>query len=115
MKNSFQEGNTLPFPAPYAVAPGGGALIGAVFGVSLAALAINEVGQFALVGVHSLPKASGAANLGAKAFWDNTNKNVTATAGSNTLIGAFVPASAAQTAAYASGDTTANVRLNGSF
>ena len=112
----IQDGDTIPFPAPYAVEPGAGALIGAVFGVSLAKLANGEVGQFGLEGVAQLPKATGAAaNLGAKAYWDNTNKNVTATAGGHTLIGVFVPATPAQTAAYASGDTLANVRLNGSF
>ena len=108
MKNSIQEGEVLPFAAPYAVASGGGALIGAVFGVSVNALANAEVGNFELEGVFSLPKATGAATAGAKAYWDNTNKNVTATSTSNTLIGVFV-------AAYASGDTLAQVRLNGSF
>ena len=108
MKNSIQEGDVLPFAAPYAVASGGGALIGSVFGVAVNALANAEVGSFELEGVFTLPKATGAATVGAKAYWDNTNKNVTATVGSNTLIGVFV-------AAYASGDTTAAVRLNGSF
>jgi predicted RecA/RadA family phage recombinase len=109
MKNAIQEGDTLPFAAPYAVASGGGALIGAVFGVAINALANAEVGNFELEGVFTLPKATGAAaTLGARAYWDNTNKNVTATVGSNTLIGVFV-------AAYASGDTAAAVRLNGSF
>ena len=108
MKNSIQEGEALALAAPYAVASGGGALIGSIFGVAVTALANAEVGTFQLCGVHTLPKATGAATVGAKAYWDNTNKNVTATAGSNTLIGVFV-------AAYASGDTLANVRLNGSF
>ena len=108
MKNSIQEGEALALAAPYAVASGGGALIGAIFGVAVTALANAEVGSFQLCGVYSLPKATGAATLGAKAYWDNTNKNVTATSTSNTLIGVFV-------AAYASGDTLANVRLNGSF
>jgi predicted RecA/RadA family phage recombinase len=108
VKNSIQEGDTLPFAAPYAVASGGGALIGSVFGVAINALANAEVGSFELEGVFTLPKATGAATVGAKAYWDNTNKNVTATVGSNTLIGVFV-------AAYASGDTTAAIRLNGAF
>ena len=108
MKNSIQEGEVLALAAPYAVASGGGALIGAIFGVAVTALANAEVGSFQLEGVYTLPKATGAATLGAKAYWDNTNKNVTATATSNTLIGVFV-------AAYASGDTSALVRLNGSF
>jgi predicted RecA/RadA family phage recombinase len=108
VKNSIQEGEALALAAPYAVASGGGALIGAIFGVAVTALANAEVGTFQLCGVYTLPKATGAATLGAKAYWDNTNKNVTATSTSNTLIGVFV-------AAYASGDTSAAVRLNGSF
>ena len=108
MKNSIQDGEILALAAPYAVASGGGALIGSIFGVAVTALANTEVGSFQLCGVYTLPKATGAATVGAKAYWDNTNKNVTATSTSNTLIGVFV-------AAYASGDTTANVRLNGSF
>jgi predicted RecA/RadA family phage recombinase len=108
MKNSIQEGKVLALAAPYAVASGGGALIGAIFGVAVTALANAEVGSFELEGVFALPKATGAATLGQRAYWDNTNKNVTATVGSNTLIGVFV-------AAYASGDTLANVRLNSAF
>lgn len=108
MKNYIQEGDRIALAAPYAVSSGGGALIGAVFGVAVTDLANAEVGTFVLDGVFTLPKATGAATLGAKAYWDNTNKNITATVGSNTLVGVFV-------AAYASGDTTANVRLNGAF
>jgi predicted RecA/RadA family phage recombinase len=108
VKNYIQEGDRIALAAPYAVSSGGGALIGAVFGVAVTDLANAEVGTFALEGVFTLPKATGAATLGAKAYWDNTNKNITATVGSNTLVGVFV-------AAYASGDTTANVRLNGAF
>lgn len=108
MKNSIQDGDVLALAAPYAVSSGGGALIGSIFGVAVTALANAEVGSFQLEGVYTLPKATGAATLGAKCYWDNTNKNVTATASTNTLIGVFV-------AAYASGDATANVRLNGSF
>ena len=115
-KNEIQEGKTISFPAPYAVASGAGALIGAVFGVSLGVLANGEVGQFSLVGVWQLPKATGAAaSLGARAYWNDTNKNVTASASGNTLIGVFAPAAPTQTAAYASGDTLAHVRLNGAF
>jgi predicted RecA/RadA family phage recombinase len=109
MKNYIQEGDRIALAAPYAVSSGGGALIGAVFGVAVTDLANADVGTFVLEGVFTLPKATGAAaTLGAKAYWDNTNKKVTATSTSNTLIGVFV-------AAYASGDTLANVRLNASF
>lgn len=109
MKNSTQSGEVLPLPAPYAVTAGQGALVGAIFGVAVNTLALNEVGAFQLEGCYTFPKATGvAATRGARAYWDNTNRNVTATVGSNTLIGAFVTA-------YASADTLAEVRLNGSF
>lgn len=108
MKNYIQKGDYISLAAPYAVSSGGGALIGAVFGIASVDLALSEVGNWHTEGVYSLPKGTGAATLGARAYWDNTAKNVTATATSNTLIGVFV-------AAYASGDTSANVRLNGSF
>jgi predicted RecA/RadA family phage recombinase len=108
VKNSVQYGDTLALPAPYAVASGGGALIGSIFGVAVTALANGETGSFQLEGVYTLPKATGAATLGARAYWDDTAKKVTATSTSNTLVGVFV-------AAYASGDTSANVRLNNSF
>jgi predicted RecA/RadA family phage recombinase len=109
VKNSIQDGEVLALAAPYAVSSGGGALIGAIFGVAVTTLASGDVGNFQLEGVYTLPKATGAAaTLGAKAYWNDTNKNVTATASTNTLIGVFV-------AAYASGDTSALVRLNASF
>ena len=109
MKNDIQDGDVLALAAPYAVSSGGGALIGSIFGVSVTTLASGDVGSFQLKGVYTLPKATGAgATLGAKAYWNDTNKNVTATASTNTLIGVFV-------AAYASGDTSALVRLNASF
>jgi predicted RecA/RadA family phage recombinase len=108
VKNSIQDGEALALAAPYAVASGGGALIGSIFGVAVTALANAEIGTFQLCGVYTLPKATGAATLGAKAYWDNASKNVTPTSTNNTLIGVFV-------AAYASGDTSALVRLNGAF
>jgi len=110
MQGPIQEGEILSIAAPYGVASGGGALIGALFGVAITALASGEIGSFMLEGVHELPKATGA-----RAYWNDTNKNVTASASGNTLIGVFVPAVPTQTAAYASGDALAHVRLNGAF
>jgi predicted RecA/RadA family phage recombinase len=46
------------------------------------------------------------ATVGAKAYWDNTNKRVTTTSASNTLIGVF-------TAAKANGDTTGRIYIDG--
>lgn len=103
-KGFVQDGDVLTLTAPYAVQSGGGALVGAIFGVALAAVANGARGEFMVNGVHDIPKATGAVSEGAKIYWDNTNKVVTATASGNTLIGAAVQA-------QVSGDATARVRL----
>ena len=111
MKNFIQEGKTLDLAAPYAVSSGGGALVGATFGVAITDLANGVVGAFSIEGVYSLTKATGASTGGAQgalAYWNNTNKNVTAVSSGNTKIGVF-------TATCADADTTARVRLNGAF
>jgi predicted RecA/RadA family phage recombinase len=111
MKNFVQEGEYLRMTAPYAVSSGGGALVGATFGVAVTDLANAEVGVFALEGVYTLTKATGASTggaQGAKAYWIAADKKVTAASSGNTLIGVFA-------ATCADGDATANVRLNGSF
>ena len=111
MKNSVQEGDVLALAAPYAVASGGGALIGAIFGVAVTTLANAEVGSFQLEGVYSLTKSTAASSggaQGAKAYFIASTKLVTAASSGNTLIGVF-------TATCADADATANVRLNGSF
>lgn len=114
MKNFVQGCDSLPLAAPYAVSAGGGALIGATFGVAVNDLANAEVGTFMLEGVFTLTKATGAStggSAGARAYWIAADKKVTAAAGSspaNTLIGVF-----SKTAA--DGDAIAEVRLNGSF
>jgi predicted RecA/RadA family phage recombinase len=109
--NYVQEGEALNLIAPYEVSSGGGALVGATFGVAQSNLANAEEGVFDVEGVYTLAKATGAStggSQGARAYWNNTNKNVTAVSTSNTLIGVF-------TATCADGDATCVVRLNGSF
>ena len=106
MKNFVQDGDVVTLTAPYAVASGGGALVGSLFGVATNTVANAAQGEFAIDGVFDLAKAAGAVTQGAKMYWDNTNKVVTTTASGNTLIGAAI-------AAAASGDATARVRLNG--
>lgn len=108
-KNYIQRGENITLPAPYDVASGGGALIGAIFGVASTAQLSGEDTSFARVGVFTLPKATGEAWSGTappKIYWDNTNKRCTTTAGGNTLIGAGV-------AAALSADTTGAVLLTG--
>lgn len=104
--NSFKKmGDTVTLPAPYAVASGLGALIGAIFGVAASTYAQGAPGEFRRTGQFSFPRATGAATTaGQKAYWDDTAKNVTPTAGTNKLIGAFIEA-------HAAGDTSAEVVL----
>lgn len=111
MKNYVQEGESLNLIAPYAVSSGGGALIGATFGIASTDLASGEEGAFQLCGVYNHAKATGASTggaQGARAYWNNTNKNITAVSTSNTLIGVFA-------ATCADADATCTVRLNSSF
>lgn len=111
MKNFIQEGETLDLAAPHAVSSGGGALVGATFGVAITDLANGVVGAFKTKGVYSLTKATGASTGGAQgalAYWNSTSKNVTAVSTGNTKIGVF-------TVTCADADTTARVRLNGAF
>jgi len=109
MKNFVQAGNTLTLAAPYDVASGEGALVGATFGVAGTTIANGVDGEFDVCGVFDLAKKSAdTPGQGVKAYWDNTNKEVTTTSTANTLIGVF-------TKAVAGGVVTANVRLNGSF
>ncbi len=111
MKNFIQEGDYIDLTAPYDVASGGGALVGATFGVAVTTVANGAVASFATEGVFTLTKATGASSGGAQgalAYWNNTNKNVTAVSSGNTKIGVFM-------ATCADADTTCRVRLNGAF
>lgn len=104
MKNYIQEGCRVKLAAPYAVLSGAGALVGTLFGVAIKDLANAEEGEFQLEGVFELAKASGAITQGAKVYWDNTAKNLTTTAMSNTLVGVAIVAAGMS-------DATAIVRL----
>ena len=106
MKNFVQEGGTITLTAPYAVASGAGLLVGTIFGVAKSAAANAAPVEASIRGVFDLAKAAGALTQGAKVYWDNAAKNVTATSAGNTLIGAV-------TQAAAGGDATARVLLSG--
>jgi len=107
MKNYVQKGDVLPFAAPYAVAAGDGALIGALFGVAVNGLGNGETGDFLLDGVFDLKKEAALAisTVGARVFWDNSAKCVTTTTTSNYCIGYAVVAALA-------GDATVRVKLD---
>lgn len=111
MKNFVQGCDSLSLAAPYAVSSGGGALVGATFGVAVTDLANGEVGTFMLEGVFTLTKATGASTggaQGAKAYWVAASKSISAASSGNTLIGVF-------SKTCADGDAICEVRLNGSF
>lgn len=110
-KNFIQPGGTITLTAPYAVTSGDGLLVGAIFGVAAGDAASGATVEAALTGVLDLTKiGSQAWSVGAKVYWDDTNKRTTSVATSNTLIGV-----ATEAVAGGAGDTIGRVRLNASF
>ncbi|MGR3493308.1 MAG: DUF2190 family protein [Shimia sp.] len=111
MKNYVQPGSTLTLTAPYAVTSGDGLLVGSIFSVAAGDAASGATVEAALTGVFDLTKiGSQAWTVGAKIYWDDTNKRCTTVATDNTLIGVAVEA-----VAGGAGDTTGRVRLNAAF
>ena len=111
MKNYVQPGNTLNLTAPYAVTSGDGLLVGSIFGIASVDAALGEPVETALTGVFDLTKVGSQAwTVGAKVYWDDTNKRTTSVATSNTLIGV-----ATEAVTGGAGDTIGRVRLNASF
>ena len=109
MKNYVQLGDNITAPAPYTVASGAPALVGAVVAIASTDAATGEDCSFVRIGVFSpVPKAAGTAWVAwtTKIYFDNTAKNFTTVSASNTYCG--VPAAAA-----ASADTTGSVFLPG--
>lgn len=107
MKNFVQQGNTLTLAAPYDVASGAGFLVGVLFAVATASAVSGETVEGVTQGVFDLTALNtDTAEVGVKAYWDNTNKQVTAVATDNALIGVFV-------AVKANGSVIARVKLDG--
>lgn len=107
MKTYINNGTIVGVAAPYAVPSGGGVLVGSLFGVAQAAAANGEAVQIVTRGAFTLPKAASQAwTVGAKVYWDNTNKVCTTTASGNTLIGVAIAA-----VANGAGDVLGDVRL----
>jgi predicted RecA/RadA family phage recombinase len=111
MKNYVQPGGTLTLTAPYAITSGNGLLVGSIFGVAAGDAASGATVEAALTGVFDLTKIGTQAwTVGAKVYWDDTNKRCTTVATDNTLIGVAVEA-----VAGGAGDTIGRVRLNATF
>jgi predicted RecA/RadA family phage recombinase len=105
-QNLIQEGERLDYvvPAATTITSGQGVVVGSFVGVALQTGTTGKTIVVALEGVFQMPKVTGAVTLGAALYFDNTEKKVTTTVGSNKFIGF------AWTAA-ASGDATVEVRL----
>jgi len=111
MKNFVQPGNTITLTAPYAVASGDGLLVGAIFGVAAGSAASGDPVEAALIGVFDITKVGSQAwTVGAKVYWDDTNKRCTTVSTDNTLVGVAIAA-----VASGAGDTIGRVRLNAAF
>lgn len=111
MNNFVQPGKTITLPAPYDVKSGQGLLVGLIFAIALFDALQGEPVEAVTEGVFDLTRATGANTdyaIGARIYWDNTNRRTTKTATDNTLIGVAI-----KTAAV--GDATGRIRLNGSF
>jgi predicted RecA/RadA family phage recombinase len=103
----LQPGNTVDAVAGTGGVTSGVPVVwGSLFGVPAVTAAEGATYSLELTGVHALPKDSAAIGAGAKAYWDAGAGKVTATVGTNRLIGAAVEAALA-------GDPTVRVRLNG--
>lgn len=111
MKNYVQPGNTITLTAPYAVTSGNGLLVGSIFGVASGDAASGETIETVLVGVFDITKVGSQAwTVGAKIYWDDTNKRTTTVSTDNALIGVAIEA-----VASGAGDTIGRVRLNATF
>lgn len=78
---------------------------GSLFGCAIRDIAPGALGAIQVDGIWELPIASATtASIGAAAYWDATNSQVTATASTNLPIGKFVKASA-------NGETTCQIML----
>ena len=101
-----QRGESIDYIPETPVAAGDLVIVNDLVGVAKLDIASGELGALAVGGVYEFPKGSAAIAFGKKAYWDATNKLVTATATGNTLIGKTVSEAAAS-------DATLLVLLNG--
>lgn len=108
-KNFIQDGEVIDYVAGADITSGSGVVINAttdLFGVAVTDIANGASGPVAIEGVFELTALStDVAAIGAKLYWDDTNKRLTVTSTANTLAGFAVKAKA-------NGETVARVKLN---
>jgi predicted RecA/RadA family phage recombinase len=105
MQNFIESGENIEFTAAANVTSGHPVAVGAINGVSKGTVLSGGVGVLMTSGVFSFPKqATVAITVGAKVYWDNTNKYINITASGNQYIGCATKAALAA-------DTTVTVKL----
>lgn len=103
-----QKGNAIDYRPASAVTAGDVIVQGNLVGIARLYIPAETLGALAVSGVYEIAKASEAISIGTVLYWDDTAKNVTATAANNTYIGKAV--SAAESA-----DTAVCVLLNAPY
>jgi predicted RecA/RadA family phage recombinase len=95
MMNYIQSGDVVEVAAPYNVTSGGGALVGSLFGFAVVTALSGATVPLKTKGIFTHAKNSAEAwTVGAKLYWDDTNKVLTTTSTSNTLVGVAVAVAA---------------------
>lgn len=107
MKNFVQEGHVLTLAVPYDVVSGAGFQVGALFAIATTDAAAGTQVEGSMMGVFTLPKTGAQAwAIGARIYWDNTNKRCD----SDSTKGGFIGVA---TVDAANPSSVGNVRLNG--
>lgn len=107
MKNFIQRGRVISVVAPYALASGEGAKVGAIFGVAAGAAVSGASVELSREGVFDLAAITpdiGA--VGAKMYWNDAERRATTSVNGNRLIGVLAQPKTGQ-------DVTAQVLLDG--
>lgn len=107
MKNFVESGEYLSLAAaPYAVTSGQGVHVTAIFGIAVADALISTPVEIVTKGVFDITKEPALAiALGARVFWDPTNRRITTVTTSAFCVGICVAAALA-------GDSTVRVLLD---
>ena len=107
MKNELQIGDDrVEITAPYARSAGQGVLVGSLFVICTTDAASGEVVAIRTSGAFSVTaNTTDTTTVGALLYWDDTNKRLTTTVGTNKLVGVALNAKT-------NGQTVVSIKLN---